>query len=109
MKHLDEFVVMFFMPVTRQKLVSDEKGNSQAVTYFRMNFATKDGKVTGQVSNATNLSGEAGKVRYIEEGQEKPDGGTVAKSCFSLVGSDSAENIAKAKESIDAFEVAIGA
>jgi hypothetical protein len=79
MKHGEEKVVTFTSAISRSVVE-----NGVVRKYYRNNFVI-DGQ-SGSVRSDDKLTSQVGRVRWVEAGQEKPGGGKVEQSCFSLIG-----------------------
>ena len=79
MKHGEQTVVTFTSAIARQVA---ENGTTKK--YYRNNFI-----INGQahsVSSPDKLTGQVGRVMFVEKGQPKPGGGTVENNAFTLIG-----------------------
>jgi len=78
MKHLEQFKVAF---VGQKSCQVTEQG--VVTLYYRNSFEI--GGKTYSVRNAKDISGMAGVVAFVKQGEDKPGGGKVVQDAFTLL------------------------
>ena len=97
MKHLEEFKVAFKGQISRQVVE-----NGVMKKYYRNAFEI--GGKTYHVSNAEDISGKAGVVAFVKQGEEKPGGGKVVNDAFTLLYCCDATTAVSALSALDAIK-----